>query len=75
MESERNQNQNLQLLTELEQRISDLLKNHDQLIQENVMLKKQQEKLALENATLNEKHRQAQSKVESILNRLKTLEQ
>lgn len=74
MEMESSQSQNLQLLTELEQRVSDLLEVYDRLVQENEMLKKQQEKLSLEKAGLQENHRQVHSKIESMLTRLKTLE-
>ncbi len=75
MEMESSQSQNLQLLAELEQRVSDLLEDYDRLMQENDVLKKQQEKLSLEKAGLQENHRQVHSKIESMLTRLKTLEQ
>ncbi len=75
MEMESSQSQNLQLLAELEQRVSGLLEDHDRLLRENEMLKKQQEKLSLEKAGLQENRRQVHSKIESMLTRLKTLEQ
>ena len=66
--------QELQLLTELEQRISDLLEERNQLLEENQVLKEQQGKSSLEKAGLQEKHRQVYSKIETMLSRLKTLE-
>ena len=69
------QDENLQLLVELEQRVSSLLEDCDRLAEENQMLRQQQEKLSLEKAELQEKHRQVHSKIESMLGHLKTLEQ
>ncbi len=65
----------MQLLTELEQRVNDLLEDHNRLMEENLALKKQQKKLSSEKAGLNDLHHQVHSKIESMLTRLKMLEQ
>ncbi len=74
MEPESDQGRNLNLLTELEQRISGLLEDNSRLAKENKALQQQQKKLSLEKAGLHEKHRQVHTKIESMLARLKTLE-
>lgn len=75
MNNETNQSENLQLLTELEQRLSSLLDRYKQLAQENHILKQQQEKLSSEKASLDEKHHKVHLKIETILKQLKALEQ
>jgi len=75
MEADLSQKEHLQLLTELERRVNGLLGEHNRLMEENLTLKQQQEKLSSEKASLHDKQRQVQSKLESMLTRLKSLEQ
>jgi cell division protein ZapB len=58
----------------LELRLDDLIKNCDELREENHALKNQQDNLIAERASLIEKSELARSRVESMIARLKAME-
>ncbi|MBS37481.1 MAG: TIGR02449 family protein [Thiotrichales bacterium] len=58
----------------LEARIDELIKNCDELREENRALKNQQDNLIAERASLIEKSELARSRVESMIARLKAME-
>lgn len=58
----------------LEVRLDDLIKNCDELREENFALKNQQDNLIAERASLIEKSELARSRVESMIARLKAME-
>jgi cell division protein ZapB len=58
----------------LEVRLDDLIKNCDELREENYALKNQQDNLIAERASLIEKSELARSRVESMIARLKAME-
>jgi cell division protein ZapB len=61
-------------LKQLENRIDQLLGACDRLKQENHDLKNNQGSLAKEHADLTEKTKQARARIQSMIERLKTLE-
>lgn len=63
------------LFNDLENRINALLAKCQDLMQENNLLRNKQEAILQEKALLVEKHHAAQKKLESIITRLKDLEQ
>ena len=63
------------LFDDLENRINALLAKCQGLVQENDLLRSRQETILQEKALLVEKHHEAQKKLESIISRLKDLEQ
>ena len=62
-------------LRRLEIRIDELIKTCEQLKEENRLLRAQQQTYSGERATLLEKQEQARTRVEAMINRLKSLEQ
>ena len=63
-----------QRLKQLELRVDELLRTLERLREENRMLCKQQEDYSSERATLIEKNEIAKSRVETMINRLKSME-
>ena len=63
-----------QRLKQLELRVDELLRTLERLREENRMLRKQQEDYSSERATLIEKNEIAKSRVETMINRLKSME-
>ena len=61
-------------ISALEVRLDDLIKNCDELREENYALKNQQDNLIAERASLIEKSELARSRVESMIARLKAME-
>ncbi len=61
-------------LQKLEARVEELIKALDRLNQENKALRVSQDKLVAERAELIEKTELARSRVESMINRLKSME-
>lgn len=61
-------------LVRLEQRIEELIRTCERLREENRLLQKQQEAYSAERADLIEKNELARSRVEAMINRLKSLE-
>ncbi|MGI9303246.1 MAG: TIGR02449 family protein [Gammaproteobacteria bacterium] len=59
----------------LEQRIDELLQNCERLQKENRLLKEQQQTLSSERSDLMEKNELVRAKVETMISRLKSLEQ
>ena len=74
-QSMKEQINSLEDLEALEQRIDELLSLCKQLHDENQSLRTSQEQLVTERANLVAKNEQARSRVEAMINRLKTLEQ
>lgn len=70
-----NSDNNFSALDELEQHVAALLSQNNQLNEENKTLRKQHESLFAEKAMLIEKNRKVHAKIETILSRLKNLEQ
>jgi cell division protein ZapB len=68
-------NQNLSDLGEISARLDRLLELCQRLGEENRSLRVSQEQLAGERANLMAKNEQARSRVEAMINRLKSLEQ
>jgi cell division protein ZapB len=68
-------NQNLSDLGEISTRLDRLLELCQRLNEENRSLRVSQEQLAGERANLMAKNEQARSRVEAMINRLKSLEQ
>lgn len=64
-----------QTLVDLESRIETLARACDRLRDENRMLRHQNEQLLTERSILTERGEQARIKVESMINRLKSMEQ
>ena len=62
-------------ITNLEQKIDELIELCDKLKDENILLKNRQDLLVEERARLIEKTELAKSRVESMLIRLKAMEQ
>ncbi len=62
-------------LKKLEVGIDEMIRSYERLKEENRALRKQQTTLMNERASLIEKSQQAHSRVEMIIQRLKTLEQ
>ncbi|AHK80042.1 hypothetical protein M911_13760 [Ectothiorhodospira haloalkaliphila] len=62
-------------LRDLETRIEALARACDRLRNENNMLRQQNEQLLTERSILTERGEQARIKVESMINRLKSMEQ
>ena len=58
----------------LERRVSELISLTEQLSRENKALRTQQENWSVERAKLIEKHELAKSRVESMIGRLRALE-
>lgn len=58
----------------LESRIEDLSKKYYELKKENELLKERQEREVSEKFKIKEKNQKVQSKVEGIINRLRSLE-
>ncbi len=69
------QNNSLKDLEALENRVDELLGLCKRLHDENVSLRTSQEQLVSERANLVAKNEQARSRVEAMINRLKSLEQ
>ncbi len=63
-----------QRLKKLELRIDELLRTLDRVREENRMLRKQQQDYSSERANLIEKNEVAKSRVEAMINRLKSME-
>ena len=63
-----------QRLKQLEMRIDELLRTLDRVREENRMLRQQQQEYSSERANLIEKNEVAKSRVESMINRLKSME-
>ncbi|HKF94824.1 MAG TPA: TIGR02449 family protein [Gammaproteobacteria bacterium] len=61
-------------LQRLEQRIDELLLVCQRLKDENLALRSQQQALAAQRASLIDKHDMARSRVEAMINRLKSME-
>lgn len=61
-------------LDELENKIEDLSNKYLALKEENRLLKERQEKEVSEKFKIKEKNRRVQTKVEGIINRLRSLE-
>ena len=61
-------------LDDLESRIEDLSKKYYDLKKENELLKERQEREVYEKFKIKEKNQKVQSKVEGIINRLRSLE-
>ena len=61
-------------LKRLETHVSDLLSTCQQLNDENQLLRQQHQTLTAERANLIQKNEQARSRVEAMINRLKSLE-
>jgi cell division protein ZapB len=62
-------------LQRLEIRVTELIHTCDQLKEENRLLKAQQQAYSGERAKLLERQEQARTRVEAMINRLKTLEE
>ena len=62
-------------LQRLEIRVTELIQTCDQLKEENRLLKAQQQAYSGERANLLERQEQARTRVEAMINRLKTLEE
>ena len=62
-------------LQRLEIRVTELIQTCDQLKEENHLLKAQQQAFSGERASLLERQEQARTRVEAMINRLKTLEE
>ena len=62
-------------LQRLEIRVTELIQACDQLKEENRLLKAQQQAYSGERAKLLERQEQARTRVEAMINRLKTLEE
>ena len=63
-----------QRLKKLELRVDELLRTLDRVREENRMLRKQQQDYSSERANLIEKNEVAKSRVEAMINRLKSME-
>ena len=63
-----------QRLKQLELRIDELLRTLDRVREENRALRKQQQDYSSERANLIEKNEVAKSRVEAMINRLKSME-
>ncbi len=74
MASESSINDADQRLKKLELRIDELLRTLDRVREENRMLRKQQQDYSSERANLIEKNEVAKSRVEAMINRLKSME-
>tara|TARA_A100001037_G_C15074705_1_gene601151 strand:+ start:905 stop:1111 length:207 start_codon:yes stop_codon:yes gene_type:complete len=61
--------------TQLESKIKELVELCDSLVEENKALRRQQDNWTKERARLIEKNELAKSRVESMIGRLKTLDQ
>jgi cell division protein ZapB len=61
-------------LKRLEQRVDELIATCDRLKQENRALRLQQQMFAAQRANLIDKHDMVRSRVEAMVNRLKTME-
>lgn len=61
-------------LRRLEERVDRLIAYCEQLKEENVALRVQQQTLAAQRASLIDKHEMARSRVEAMINRLKSME-
>ncbi|MFP4648367.1 MAG: TIGR02449 family protein [Halorhodospira sp.] len=62
-------------LARLEQRVDELLRQHESLREENCLLRQAQEQLQAERASLQEKNELARSQIEAMISRLKAMEQ
>ncbi len=62
-------------LQRLESRINELIRTCEHLKEENRLLRTQQDHQSTERANLIDKHEQVRTRVEAILNRLKSMEQ
>lgn len=62
-------------ITALEEKLDELLNRHNVLLKENQLLKTKQEELVREKAKLIEKTSTARFRVESMISRLKSMEQ
>nr|WP_207189770.1 MULTISPECIES: TIGR02449 family protein [Halorhodospira] len=62
-------------MVRLEQRIEQLLRQHERLREENRLLRQAQEQLQADRAALQEKNELARSQIESMISRLKAMEQ
>ena len=74
MASESSINDADQRLKKLELRIDELLRTLDRVREENRMLRKQQQDYSSERANQIEKNEVAKSRVEAMINRLKSME-
>lgn len=63
-----------QRLKQLELRVDELLRTLDRVREENRMLRQQQQDYSSERANLIEKNEVAKSRVEAMINRLKSME-
>ena len=63
-----------QRLKQLELRVDELLRTLDRVREENRMLRRQQQDYSSERANLIEKNEVAKSRVEAMINRLKSME-
>lgn len=61
-------------LRRLEQRVDELVSMCKRLKQENLALRSQQQSLAAQRMNLIDKHEMVQSRVEAMINRLKSME-
>ncbi|MBA2491867.1 MAG: TIGR02449 family protein [Gammaproteobacteria bacterium] len=61
-------------LRRLEDRVNRLIAYSQRLKEENVALRVQQQTLAAQRASLIDKHEMARSRVEAMINRLKSME-
>ncbi|HEX2237978.1 MAG TPA: TIGR02449 family protein [Gammaproteobacteria bacterium] len=61
-------------LRRLEQRIDELISICERLKRENWALRSQQQSLAVQRANLIDKHEMVRSRVETMINRLKSME-
>ncbi len=69
------ENPSLKILESLEQHASELLERYRDLSRENAQLRHQLQQMQQERHTLIEKHEMAKSRIEAMIQRLKTMEE
>ncbi len=75
MHNQIHEKQGVNLISELEKQVTNLLESYERMTKENQLLRQEQQSLASKNASLIEDNHHVKTCIESLITRLKSLEE